>query len=65
MTENQIKQKKTESLLKELVAEAIGSLADDNINKLTVTGISCSRGKYDSTIYFDKSDYSQKEQYSK
>ena len=62
MTEHKIKQKKTESLLKELVAEAIGSLSDENLNNLTVTDISCSRGKYDATVYLDKSDYSQKEQ---
>ena len=49
-------------ILKELVAEAIGSLSNNNINNIVVTKVICSRGKYDATVYLDKSDFSEKEQ---
>lgn len=62
MREKKVQQKRTESVLKELVADAIGSLNDDNINNLVVTEVVCSRGKYDATVYLNKTDYSEKEQ---
>ena len=48
---NDIKLKRTESLLKELIPEAFASLSDDRINSITVTDVVCSKGKYDAIVY--------------
>lgn len=49
-----IKLQRTESLLKELIPEALASLSDTRINNLTVVDVRCSRGKYDAIVYLDK-----------
>jgi ribosome-binding factor A len=50
----EIKLQRTESLLKELIPEALASLSDTRINNLTVVDVKCSRGKYDAVVYLDK-----------
>jgi ribosome-binding factor A len=62
MSEKNVKLKRTESLLKELVSEAISSLNDENIKTLTVTEVNCSRGKYDATVFLDKAGLADDEQ---
>jgi ribosome-binding factor A len=50
-----IKLLRVESVLKELVPEAISSLSDENINNIPVLDVKCSRGKYDAQIFLDPS----------
>jgi len=45
----------------ELVPEALSKLSDSRINSLPITGVNCKNGKYDAIIYFDGSDFEQKE----
>ncbi|MDD2641202.1 MAG: 30S ribosome-binding factor RbfA [Arcobacteraceae bacterium] len=52
---------RTESLLMELVPEALATLNDSRINSLPITAINCKNGKYDAIVYFDGSDYNQDE----
>jgi len=52
---------RTESLLMELIPEALGSLEDEVINGLTVTEVDCKNGKYDATVYYDGSDFDNTE----
>jgi len=52
---------RTESLLMELIPEALSSLGDARINSLAITYVNCKNGKYDALVYFDGSDYEKKE----
>ncbi|QKJ21738.1 30S ribosome-binding factor RbfA [Poseidonibacter lekithochrous] len=52
---------RTESLLMELIPEGLSSLSDHRISSLAITGVNCKNGKYDAIVYFDGSDYDQKE----
>jgi ribosome-binding factor A len=52
---------RTESLLKELIPEALSKLNDSRINSLPITDVNCKNGKYDAIVYFDGSDYTPKE----
>jgi ribosome-binding factor A len=62
MKKSQIKLKRTESILKELLPEAFGSLDDERINSLTVTNVVCSKGRYDAKVYLDKTGLTELEQ---
>ena len=62
MTHEEIKRHRTESILKEIIPEALGSLSDDRINGLTVTDVVCSKGRSDAKVYLDKSFLTPKEQ---
>jgi len=48
-----IKLLRTESVLRELLPEAIATLSDDAINGVSVIDVQCSRGKYDAVVYLD------------
>ena len=52
---------RTESLLMELIPEALSTLADSKINSLPITAVNCKNGKYDAIVYFDGSDYDKAE----
>ena len=52
---------RTESLLMELIPEALSTLSDNRICSLPITGVNCKNGKYDAIVYFDGSDFEQKE----
>lgn len=52
---------RTESLLMELIPEALSTLGDSRINSLAITGVNCKNGKYDATVYFDGSDFNKVE----
>ena len=52
---------RTESLLMELIPEALSGLADERIRSLPITGVNCKNGKYDATVYFDGSDFDKNE----
>lgn len=45
----------------ELIPEALATLSDTRINSLPITGVNCKNGKYDASVYFDGSDFEQKE----
>jgi ribosome-binding factor A len=61
MKDKSINLQRTESLLMELIPEALGSLDDPLINGLAITEVDCKNGKYDATVYFDGSDFNQNE----
>ena len=61
MTPAQIKIKRTESMLKELIPEAISGLADPRIREIDVVDVKCSKGKSDAKVYLDPHFYSSEE----
>ncbi|SFV67992.1 Ribosome-binding factor A [hydrothermal vent metagenome] len=63
MREEEIKRKRTESRLVELLPEAFSGMNDNRINALSVTAVVCSRGRYDAKVYLDKSYLNEKEQH--
>ncbi len=48
-----IKLQRVESVLRELVPEAISTLSNEAINNIPVIDVECSRGKYDANVYLD------------
>ncbi len=62
MREEEIKRKRTESRLVELIPEALSTMNDSRINGLAVTEVICSRGRYDAKVYLDKSYLNEEEQ---
>ena len=52
-----IKQQRLESLLVEVLSEALSQLSDTQINSLSITGVKCSRGKQSAEVFkeFSKS----------
>ena len=62
MNPAEIKRKRTESILKEVLPEALSMLDDEQLNSLIVTEVICSRGRYDSKVYLDKTGISESEQ---
>ncbi len=50
-----IKLQRVESVLRELVPEAISTLSNPEINNIPVIEVECSRGKYDANVYLDPS----------
>ncbi len=62
MTHEEIKRHRVESVLKEIIPEAFGSLDDERINGLTVTDVVCSKGRSDAKVYLETSFLSEKEQ---
>jgi ribosome-binding factor A len=62
MTHEEIKRHRVESILKEIIPEALGSLDDERINGLTVTDVVCSKGRSDAKVYLDTAFMNEKEQ---
>jgi len=62
MNQAEIKRKRTESALKEILPEAFAMLDDSVLNNLIVTEVVCSRGRYDSKVYLDKTGIDEAEQ---
>ncbi|RUM75165.1 MAG: 30S ribosome-binding factor RbfA [Sulfurovum sp.] len=62
MTQEEIKRHRVESVLKEIIPEALGTLDDERINGLTVTDVVCSKGRSDAKVYLDISFLNEKEQ---
>ncbi len=62
MTQEEIKRHRVESVLKEIIPEALATLDDERINALLVTDVVCSKGRSDAKVYLDKSFLSPKEQ---
>ncbi len=61
MTEAEIKLKRTESILLELIPEALGSLNDKRLHQLDVIDVKCSRGRSDAKVYIDPASFTQEE----
>ena len=62
MTQEEIKRHRTESVLKEIIPEALATLDDERINALLVTDVVCSRGRSDAKVFLDKSFLTEGEQ---
>ncbi len=62
MKPEQIKLKRTESVLKELIPEALGQLGDERLHEVDVLDVHCSRGKSDAKVYLDPSYFDESEQ---
>ena len=62
MNQAEIKRKRTEALLKEVLPEALSMLDDTQLHNLIVTEVVCSKGRYDSKVYLDKSGIEEHEQ---
>lgn len=53
MNEAQIKIKRTESALEELIPMALSELRDERVNSLDIVAVRCSKGRYDATVYIN------------
>ena len=62
MTQEEIKRHRVESVLREIIPEALGTLDDERINGLGVNDVVCSKGRSDAKVYLDKSFLTPKEQ---
>jgi len=62
MTQEEIKRHRVESVLKEIIPEALGTLDDSRINSLLVTDVVCSKGRSDAKVYLEPSFLNEKEQ---
>ncbi|NPA65336.1 MAG: 30S ribosome-binding factor RbfA [Epsilonproteobacteria bacterium] len=61
MTEAQIKLKRTESILQELIPEALSTLSDNRLHEISVVEVKCSKGRSDAKVYLDPSFFDEKE----
>ncbi len=61
MTEAQIKLKRTESVLAEIIPEALSQLNDARLHELSVIEVKCSRGRSDAKVYIDPTGFDENE----
>ena len=61
MTEAQIKLKRTESVLLELIPQALGAMNDKRLHSLNVIEVKCSRGKSDAKVYIHPNEFTEQE----
>jgi ribosome-binding factor A len=61
MTEAQIKLKRTESVLLELIPQALGAMNDKRLHELNIIEVVCSRGKSDAKVYINPQEYTEQE----
>lgn len=61
MTPAQIKQKRTDAILQELIPEAISQLNDARLHELDVIEVRCAKGRSDAKVYLDPHDYTDEE----
>ena len=61
MNNKSVNLQRTQSLLEELIPEALSSLNDNRISSLTITEVDCKNGKYDANVYYDGSDFDKAE----
>ena len=62
MSNKSIKVQRKESILVELLNEALSTLSDSRLNSLQVLDVVCSRGAQDAKVYLEKSILSKEEQ---
>ena len=61
MTEAQIKLKRTESVLLELIPQALGAMNDKRLHELDILEVVCSRGKSDAKVYINPHELTDQE----
>ena len=61
MTEAQIKLKRTESVLLELIPQALGAMNDKRLHELDIIEVVCSRGKSDAKVYINPHELKESE----
>jgi ribosome-binding factor A len=61
MNNKSINLQRTQSLLEELIPEALSSLNNTILHGITITEVDCKNGKYDARVYYDGSDYDKEE----
>ncbi len=61
MNKKSIKLQRTQSVLKEILSEAIATLSDEILKGLAITEVDCKRGKYDADIYLDQNFFDNEE----
>lgn len=61
MGNKSINLQRTESLLMELIPEALSELNDQRLRSIPITAVDCKNGKYDATVYYDGSDFTSEE----
>lgn len=61
MTPAQIKVKRTESILQELIPEALTSMNDARLREIDVLEVHCSRGRSDAKVFIDPQSYTEQE----
>ncbi|MDR3178306.1 MAG: 30S ribosome-binding factor RbfA [Campylobacteraceae bacterium] len=54
MRQQDVKLKRVESILKELIPQALSELDDEQLVGLCVTDVVCHRGHHDAEVYLDK-----------
>ncbi len=62
MTPEEIKRKRANSILRELIPEALSQLGDERLRGLTVTEVICSKGRSDADVYLDPTGIDEAEQ---
>lgn len=62
MNTSEIKKLRFESVLKELIPEALANLDDEKLKNLCVTDVECKKGKYDAFVYLDTMFFNTHEQ---
>lgn len=62
MTPAEIKRKRTESVLQELIPEALSSLNDNRLHEIDVVEVQCSRGRSDAKVFLDPHYFTKEEQ---
>ncbi|MCH5336233.1 MAG: 30S ribosome-binding factor RbfA [Campylobacter sp.] len=62
MNPSELKKLRTESVLKELIPEALANLDDELLRNLCVVDVECKKGRYDAFVYIDKMSFDAKEQ---
>ena len=61
MTPAQIKVKRTESILEELIPEALSAMNDGRLHEIDIVEVTCSRGRSDAKVYIDPQFYTDQE----
>jgi ribosome-binding factor A len=54
MKQQDVKLKRVESILKELIPQALSGLEDEQLVGLCVTDVVCHKGRHDAEVYLDK-----------
>ena len=59
---SEIKTLRMQSVLKELIPEALASLEDEALRNLCITDVECKKGRYDAFVFVDKMFFNAHEQ---
>jgi len=61
LTPAEIKLKRTDAILRELIPEALSQLNDARLHELDVIEVKCARGRSDAKVYLDPHFYTEQE----